>query len=242
MPAQPESRFLSSLTPASRDWLTTRSTAIALPIRTSLYQARQPLAYAYFLTSGIASVVTSMADGGIAEVGVIGHEGLVGAIHLLGPARVPTDCFMQLAGGALKIRLSDLRQAFQNSEDVRERLLEFVQENTLALSQTAGCNRLHQAEERLARWLLTVQDRMQTDELYITHEFLAEMLGARRTTVTLVAGTLQRSGLIDYQRGRVKILNRENLEAAACDCYQITKQLHDDLYSKALFSSRVPLV
>ncbi len=238
MPAPQENRFLSSLSPQSRAWLTERSTAVPLPVRTILYRSQQPLTHAYFPTSGIASVVTAMPDGGIAEVGLIGREGVVGAVHLLGPARVSTDCFMQLEGAALRIRLADLQQAFEERGDVRARLLEFVQEHTLAVSQTAGCNRLHEAEERLARWLLTAADRTGEDVLPLTQEFLAEMLGARRTTVTVVAGTLQRSGLIEYQRGRVRILSREDLETAACDCYPITRQLHAELYSRALPDAR----
>jgi CRP-like cAMP-binding protein len=108
--------------------------------------------------------------------------------------------------------------------------LEFVQEQTLSVSQIAGCNRLHEAEARLARWLLMAQDRTRSDVLNFTQEFLAMMLGAQRTTVTLVAGDLQRSGLIEYRRGRVKILNRKSLEEAACDCYKVIKNLYNNLY------------
>jgi hypothetical protein len=102
------------------------------------------------------------------------------------------------------------------------------------VSQIAGCNRLHEAEERLARWLLMAQDRTQSEVLNFTQEFIAMMLGARRTTVTLIAGSLQRANLIEYSRGRVKILDRENLESAACDCYKITKDLYTNLYSQKL--------
>jgi hypothetical protein len=113
-------------------------------------------------------------------------------------------------------------------------VLEFVQEQAVSLSQLAGCNRLHGNEERLARWLLMAQDRTHSDTLNFTQEFLAMMLGARRTTVTLIAGVLQRQGLIRYQRGKVKILDRANLEAASCDCYKITKELYASLYSHAV--------
>jgi Mn-dependent DtxR family transcriptional regulator len=119
---------------------------------------------------------------------------------------------------------------FRTNEEVRERLLEFVQEQAVSLSQLAGCNRLHDNEERLARWLLMAQDRTQSETLNFTQEFLAMMLGSRRTTVTLIAGLLQRRGLIKYQRGKVKILDRTELETAACDCYQITKELYAGLY------------
>ncbi len=212
---------------------------VDLPLRKSLYEPGIVPAYAYFMTSGIASVVAMMENGGMAEVGLIGREGVVGSFHLLGPAKVSTSCFIQLEATALRIRFTDLATFFRTNEEIRERLLEFVQEQAVSLSQLAGCNRLHDNEERLARWLLTAQDRTTTDTLHFTQEFLAMMLGARRTTVTLIAGVLQRQGLIQYQRGRVKILKRAELEAASCDCYQITKELYASLYSQPVLTAEV---
>jgi CRP-like cAMP-binding protein len=203
---------------------------MALPLRTVLYEANEMPTHAYFLTSGLASVVTSMSDGATAEVSFIGREGVVGAFHLLGPAEVPTNCFVQMEGAALRISTAHLKEAFESSEEVRERVLEAVQEQALTIGQISACNRLHESQERLARWLLMAQDRTQSDVLNITQEFLAEMLGARRTTVTMVASALQRKGLIEYRRGQVKILDRTNLEAAACDCYKVIKRLYDSLY------------
>ena len=234
MPVHNTNRFLSSLSSKSRESLLARSVALPLPVRTLLYKANEVPAYAYFITSGMASVVALSTDGGTAEVAVTGCEGIVGSIHLLGPAPVSTESFMQLDGTGLRISLIELRKAFRSSEEIRDRILEFVQEQSLSVSQIAGCNRLHEAEARLARWLLMVQDRTQSDVLNFTQEFLAMMLGAQRTTVTMVAGNLQRSGLIEYRRGHVKILNRENLEEAACDCYKITKNLYDNLYKQYL--------
>jgi CRP-like cAMP-binding protein len=207
---------------------------VDLPLRKSLYEPDNVPRYAYFLTSGIASVVTVVEDGGTAEVGLIGREGVIGSFHVLGPARVPTSCFIQLAGTGLRLPFPELVSAFRQNEEIRDRLLEFVQEQAVSLSQLAGRNRLHENEERLSRWLLMAQDRTQSDVLNFTQEFLAMMLGARRTTVTVIAGVLQRSGLIEYQRGRVRIINRENLEAAACDCYQVTKELYANLYREIL--------
>ena len=203
---------------------------VDLPLRKMLYEPGIVPAYAYFMTSGIASVVAMMENGGMAEVGLIGREGVVGSFHLLGPAKVSTSCFIQLEATALRIRFADFSNIFRTNEEIRDRVLEFVQEQAVSLSQLAGCNRLHDNEERLARWLLTAQDRTNTDTLHFTQEFLAMMLGARRTTVTLIAGVLQRQGLIKYQRGKVKILKRAELEAASCDCYQITKELYASLY------------
>jgi CRP-like cAMP-binding protein len=233
MPQEFQNRLLSALSAEHRDFLMSHSTALPLPIQTVLYRAEEVPQYVYFMTSGMASVVTSMEDGGTAEVEVIGYEGLVGGLHLLGPGNVSTHAFMQLEGTARRILFSDLHQVFRSSEAVRDRILEFVQEQAVSTSQIAGCNRLHEAEERLARWLLMSQDRTQSEVLNFTQEFLAMMLGARRTTVTVIAGALQKAGLIEYSRGRVKILDRLNLERAACDCYQVIKHLHLNLYRNA---------
>jgi CRP-like cAMP-binding protein len=232
MPSYTQNRLLSSLSQEKRDLLLPHCTAIDLPLKTSLYRAEHTPPYAYFMTSGMASIVTAMEDGDTAEVGVVGNEGLIGSLFLLGPAKVSTSAFMQLEGTALRISLADLRHAFRTSEEIRDRLLEFVQEQAVSVNQIAGCNRLHESEERLARWLLMAQDRTQSNVMNFTQEFLAMMLGARRTTVTLIAGSLQRAGLIEYSRGRVKILDRENLESAACDCYKIVRDVCANLYSR----------
>lgn len=234
MSIQATNLFLAVLSSDARDSLLRHTLAVTLPVKTSLYKADEIPAYAYFITSGLASVVAVSKDGGTAEVAVTGREGLVGSLHLLGPAPISTEAFMQLDGAGLRIPLDELRKVFRSSEEVRDRILEFVQEQALSVSQIAGCNRLHEAEARLARWLLMVQDRTQSDLLHFTQEFLAMMLGAQRTTVTMVAGGLQRSGLIEYHRGQVKILSRQNLEDAACDCYQVTKNLYHNLYKQPI--------
>jgi CRP-like cAMP-binding protein len=223
-------RFLSSLSPESRDLLKCQATAVALPWWTVLYEAQTTPPYAFFMTSGIASVVTEMSDGSVAEVGVIGNEGVVGSLHLLGSAKASTRCFMQMDGTALRVPFSEVQKAFQTRDDIRARFLEFIQEQSMTLAQIAGCHRLHSAEQRLARWLLMAQDRTQSEILGFTQAFLAMMLGSRRTTVTLVASGLQKRGILEYQRGQVRILDRQSLVDAACDCYPITKRLYDGLY------------
>jgi CRP-like cAMP-binding protein len=237
MPAKIENLLLAGLSAEARHLLTPQLTPTALPIRTVLYKAEETPEFAYFITSGIASVVTTMADGRTAEVGLIGREGLSGALHLLGSSPVSTHCFMQLAGSGLQLRLTELRKIFRSSEEIRERILEFIQEQALGTSQLAGCQRLHDAQERLARWLLMANDRTQSEILDFTQEFLAMMLGAQRTTVTAVAGELQRMGLIEYRRGRVKIIDRKGLEDKACDCYKVTQKLYINLYQRALAES-----
>jgi CRP-like cAMP-binding protein len=196
MPSRASNLFLSSLTSASRERLMVRATPVSLPLRTPLYEPEQIPAFAYFITSGVASVVTSMPDGATAEVGLIGHEGIVGSFHLLGPAPVPTECFIQLEWTDIRIPFVEMKKAFRSSEEIKERVLEFVQVQALSLGQLAGCQRHHGTAERLARWLLMAQDRTQSAQLNFTQEFLAAMLGVQRTRVTAVAASLQRSGLL----------------------------------------------
>lgn len=231
MPRKLKNLFLSSLSAASRELIVSRSTPVALRQKMKLVNPGHRPGSAYFITSGIASMVMEMSDGTSAEVGMVGREGVVGAIHLLGPEVSPTNCFVQMEGTALRIPMVELRSLFDEKEEIRAALLNFVQREAMSLSQVAGCNRLHSAEERLARWLLTAQDYVQSDELDFTQSLLAHMLGARRATVTLIAGSLQRAGLIKYQRGHVTILDRERLEEAACDCYKVIRELRGDLYN-----------
>src|SRR6185437_10696393 len=179
---------------------------VELPVGKVLTNPGQVPLFAHFMTSGIASVVTFMSDGIGAEVGVIGREGLVEAISLLGPASAPTTAFIQSEGTALRMPFADLQQLFIASGPLSQRILECVQSQGFILSQLAACHGLHEIEHRLARWLLMVRDRLECDHFELTQEFLAEMLGARRTSVTLAAGKLQRGGLIKYSRGRIEVV------------------------------------
>ena len=235
MPTSTSSLFLNSLSSNSRDLLLAHAREVALPVPTVLFEPDETPKYAYFLTSGVASVVTSMSEGSTAEVGIIGREGVVGSLHLLGPASVQTRCYMQVSGTGYRMPLEELRRIFLSTDEIRNKLLEFVQEEALNLSQIAGCHRLHESEERLARLLLMVADRIGFDNgtatIPITQEILAVMLGSRRTTVTIAAGALQRGGMIDYKRGHIHILDRQSLEEAACDCYLVTKSLLHNLYN-----------
>ena len=231
--------FLESLSRESRSSLVRLCAEVDLPLKKSLYEPGVAPTYAYFMTSGIASVVAMMENGGMAEVGLIGREGVVGSISPAGAGEGVDQLLHPVGSDGAADTLCDLATIFRTNEEVRERVLEFVQEQAVSLSQLAGCNRLHDNEERLARWLLTAQDRATTDTLHFTQEFLGMMLGSRRTTVTLIAGVLQKQGLIKYQRGRVKILKRAELEAASCDCYQITKELYLNLYAKPVPSGEV---
>lgn len=221
MPVITGNLLLDSLSPELRASILTFCRSIDMPVRTLLHEQGEVPTYAYFLCSGIASAVVTMAEGGSAEVGLIGREGLVGAMQLLGSTPTPSQAFLQMEGIVLRIRMEDLRTLFAASSELRSRLLEFVQQQIVTLEQIAACNKLHEAEERLARWLLMTRDRADTDTMTMTQEFMADMLGTRRTTVTLVASSLQERGLISYRRGKVTIVSRQKLEEAACDCYRI---------------------
>ncbi|MGA2536838.1 MAG: Crp/Fnr family transcriptional regulator, partial [Terracidiphilus sp.] len=212
MNGQASNLLLAALPPAYRNSLQSRLKPVSLPIRTVLYEPDETPKYAHFITSGIASIVSSMSDGASAEVGVWGNEGLVESFHLLGRAKIPTRCFIQMEATALRIPFKELQKEFQESTEFREAVLQCVQSQGFILGQLAACNRLHEAEERLARWLLMVRDRVDSHTYSLTQEFLANMLGARRTTVTAAAGELQRKGLIKYSRGRIRIVDSEGLE------------------------------
>ncbi len=175
--------------------------------------------YAYFLEDGIASVVITVEDGSTVEVGVVGIDGVVGLAALLGARSAPRRTFIQIAGSGFRIPGKVLKEEFERDGQLRQHLQRYVQAFLTQTSQTAVCNRLHSIEERLARWLLTCHDRMKTNRLQLTQEFLGQMLGASRTTVTLAAGLLHHAGIIDYTRGVVTIRQRKQLEQTACECY-----------------------
>lgn len=223
-------RLLDSLSPESCRQILALAQEVPLPVRTSLQSQEETPRYAYFPTAGAASVVIGLAEGGSAETALVGNEGLTGAISLLGSLGAPTNSFMQLAGSGYRVPFPALRKLFLSSEEIRSRILECIQQQSMTTSQIAACNKLHEAEPRMARWLLMVQDRVHENTLTLTQEFLAQMLGTRRTTVALVAGALQRGGFIEYSRGKVNILSRENLENVACECYPVTQRLLLNLY------------
>jgi CRP-like cAMP-binding protein len=179
--------------------------------------------HGYFLEQGVASAVVILEDGETVEVGIIGTDGVVGVPILLGTDGSPGRTFIQIAGSGFRIRSDVLREEFNRSNELRRRLHRYIQGFLVQSSQTAACNRLHNIEERLSRWLSSCRDRMESDHFRLTHEFLGQMLGAPRSTVTLAAGLLHRAGLIDYSRGMVTVRNRAGLERTACECYRTVR-------------------
>jgi CRP-like cAMP-binding protein len=225
--------LLDALPEESRKKILPHLSRVAVPIRTSLYEPGESPKYFHFLTSGIASVVVTMADGSTAEVGTLGREGAPQGLHLLGSAGLPTRCFMQIGGTGLRMDFKVFERHFNSDEALRRTMMAYAQYHALMLGQVAGCNRLHEVEPRLARWLLMIRDRTGDSVLRLTQEFLGQMIGSQRTTVGAVAGSLQERGLIDYSRGRIRVLDAVGLENVSCECYQVTRTLLSGVYALA---------
>lgn len=215
-----KNRVLASLPKAEIDRLKPHLSPVTLKLRAQLLDGRAP-SYAYFLEEGLASVVLTLAGKTTVEVGVIGIDGVVGLPFLLGADRMPGETFIQVEASGFRIKAKRLKEEFERPGELRRHLHKYVLASLVQCAQNTACNRLHPIGERLAKWLLTCHDRVQSDHMPLTHEFLAQMLGAPRTTVTLAAGMLHQAGLIDYTRGHVTINNRSGLEEAACECYRV---------------------
>jgi CRP-like cAMP-binding protein len=223
--------LLETLPQPYRNSICSRLEEVTLPAGTVLYEAEEVPRYAWFITSGLASKMVSMSDGRSAEIGVWGREGVVPCFHLLGgPAHGPSRCVVQMEMKALRMSFPEMQKEMQRSEPLRQLVLRCVQRRDMILSQFAACNRLHDAEQRLARWLLTAHDLTGTNSISLSQGFLADILGARRTTVTLAAGALRRRKLISYRRGHIQILDHEKLRNAACECYQTVRNLFENFY------------
>ena len=192
-----------------------------------IYRHDDPIEYVYFPNQAMVSVIATTPGGQQAEVGVVGNEGIVGIDVLLGAERAFNETIVQLPDGALRIKTKAIRREFKLGGALQDRALSFIRLMLLQVGQTALCNRLHTVEERLARWLLLCHDRAPGDELPLTQEFLAIMLGANRATVTTAAITLQGGGMIKYVRGLITMLGREGLEHFTCDCYRTVREEYD---------------
>lgn len=188
-----------------------------------IYEANETIEFAYFPNRAMISLVSIMEDGATTEIGLIGNEGMVGLPIILGSPRSSSRAIVQVPGDSVKIGAKILQEAFKTSEELQNLLLLYTQAFLTQVSQTAACNRQHNIEERLARWLLSVHDCVLEDELPLTQEFVANMLGVRRSGVTIAANTLQNAGMIKYRRGRITILDHQALEATSCECYKVVQ-------------------
>lgn len=184
-----------------------------------LCEPETPFGHVYFPLTGFISLVATVRSHAPLEMGLIGYEGMLGATLALDVATVPLRGVVQGTGTALRMTTAAFRRQLRNSPPLQSRVHRYLYVLMAQLSQTAACTRFHEVQARLARWLLMTHDRAHADHFHLTHKFLADMLGVRRSGVTIAAGGLQRGGLISYTRGEINILDRTGLEAAACECY-----------------------
>lgn len=198
-------------------------------MRDPIYQPNEPFRHVYFPETAVGSILTVLDDATEIEVATIGQEGVLGLPVILGARTSPGKAFWQVPGKTWRLDASVLRAEMKNGGAVAAALHIYIQAFFTQLAQAATCNRVHKIDQRCARWLLMTHDRVEGDNFPLTQEFLAQMLGVRRTGVPEVAGRLQEAGLIEYRRGRITVLNREGLEKASCECYRIVRAEFDRL-------------
>lgn len=228
----PQNRLLASLSQADFDLVRPGLEPVTLAYKDPLYHQNEPIKFAYFIETGVASLVNTMKDGSAAEVGTIGNEGFVGLPLLMSDRQAPTSVYIQVAGSGFRMRANVFADALAQSPSLRTALLRYSHAFFNQVAQSAACAHFHNLEQRCCRWLLMTQDRVQTDTFMLTQEFLAMMLGVRRAGVTLAAGSLKRHGLILYSRGKVTVLDRRGLELRSCECYAVTAGEFDRLLGK----------
>ena len=224
-----KSRLLASLPEEEFEKLRLHLVPTKLVYKHSLYEADQPIQFVHFIENGVASLINTMSNGDAAEVGTIGNEGFVGIPVLFGDTRAPTSAYMQVGGAGLRMKADLFRAEMERNTFLRAAMLHYAHAFFNQIAQSAACSTLHLLEQRCCRWLLMTQDRMQSGSFPLTQEFLAMMLGVRRAGITEAANALKRSGLIDYSRGWISVLDRMGLEKRACECYGITKREFDRL-------------
>jgi CRP-like cAMP-binding protein len=202
---------------------------IDLPDHLSLHEPTQNIEFVYFPNRGMVSQVVVTKDGRTVEVGVVGNEGYVGAGLAAGLSRSSVREIIQIAGDGFRIMGNALERVLRSAPQLQVILNRHAGLQGMQISQTAACNRLHDIQQRLSRWLLMTQDRVDSGVLPITHDFIATMMGTDRSTVSMAASIMQKNGIIEYVRGEVKIVNRRKLEKSACECYAVIQQFEDDL-------------
>jgi CRP-like cAMP-binding protein len=204
---------------------------MSLAARDVISERYRPLAHVYFPLSGMASLVITMRDGSTVEMATIGREGMVG-VPMMSRSRATAaaDAIVQVAGEVLRMRITAFHSLLEETRRLPVLVARFSEALFQLVAQSAACNRLHPTDQRLSRWLLMTQDRLESVELPLTHEFLGQMLGVRRQSVSEAAEELQGRGLIHYHRGHMSVLDRPGLEAITCECYEVMRGIFDGLY------------
>ena len=212
--------------------------AVSLELGEVIYESGEQLENIYFPTTAIISLLYIMENGSTAEIGMAGNDGLVGIALFMGGTTTPNRAVVQSAGNAFRLSSKALQFEFGAGGVFQKILLRYTQSLMTQISQTAVCNRLHSVEQQLCRWLLINHDLLQTNQLVMTHDLIANMLGVRREGVSVAASRLQKAGLIKYVRGTITMLDRDKLEAAACECYRVVKDEYDRLLGKYVSKNR----
>src|SRR6186713_263585 len=224
-----DNHILSALPDEERDRLFPHLSFVSMPLGKVLYESGETLKHIYFPTDSIVSLLYVMKDGASAEIAVVGNEGLVGISLFMGGETTPSRAVVQSAGRAYRLRAKVLKSEFEFGGALQHLLQRYTQALITQMAQTAVCNRHHSIEQQLCRWLLLSVDRLPSNELTMTQDLIANMLGVRREGVTASAGKLQEAGLIRYSRGRITILDRARLEKRVCECYAVVKKECDRL-------------
>jgi CRP-like cAMP-binding protein len=228
-PRPEQNQLLAALPELVRQRLFTQLESVQMPLGDVLYESGTELRYVYFPTTSIVSLLYVMEDGASAEIAVVGKEGLLGIALFMGGETTPSRAVVQNAGHGFRLKGRLLKAEFNRGGPVMHLLLLYTQALITQMAQTAVCNRLHSVDQQLCRWLLLSLDRLPSNEVTMTQELIANMLGVRREGVTEAAGRLQDDGLIHYSRGRITVLDRKGLEARTCECYQVVKKEYERL-------------
>jgi CRP-like cAMP-binding protein len=226
---QVSNKILLSISDSDYSSLRPHLEYVSLPNHLVLHEAGGKLEFAYFPNRGLISLVVVMKDGKTAEAGIVGNEGFTGTLAAVGLHRGPLQAVVQITGDGFRVEVGALRNTLESAPHLQLMLSRYAVVRGMQVAQTAACNRLHDIEQRLARWLLMTQDRVDSGSLPITHDFLATMLGTDRPSVSLAAGVLQKRKVIEYTRGAVEIVNRKKLEDCACECYGVIRQYDAEL-------------
>jgi len=225
--------LLAALPKTAADQWLLQLQPVDMPLGKVLYEPGSKLSHVYFPTTSIVSLLYVMEDGASAEIAVVGHEGIVGIAMFMGGNSTPSRAVVQSAGGGFRLKSDLLMQEFNRAGPVLHLLLRYTQALITQMAQTAVCNRHHSLDQQLCRWLLLSLDRLHSNELVMTQELIANMLGVRREGVTEAAGHLHKAGLIQYQRGHITVLDRARLEQRVCECYGVVKKEYDRLLPAA---------
>ena len=224
-----QNHLLAALPAQDRERLLPYLERVPMPLGRVLHESGSELRHVYFPTTSIVSLLYVMIDGASAEIAVVGNDGILGVALFMGGETMPNRAVVQSAGHAYRLQGALLKQEFSRSGELQHLLLRYTQALLTQMAQTAVCNRYHSLDQQFCRWLLLSLDRLPSDELVMTQELIANMLGVRREGVTEAAGNVQRAGLIEYQRGRITVLDRAGLEARTCECYAVVKKEIDRL-------------